>query len=71
LGRAADRLTAHRTFVSRRMTALRPPGHHNRPHDTPVVTAQETDLEVRTPVRVRETAQGMEVVLERPAAASG
>ncbi len=55
--RASARLGAHRAFVSARTALGRPPGHHNRPHDVPVVTAQETDLEVRMPLAVREIGE--------------
>ncbi|MFT5679376.1 MAG: DNA modification methylase [Myxococcota bacterium] len=48
--RAADRLVAHRAFVSARLEAGKTLTHHNAAHDVPVITAQEKLLELRAPV---------------------
>jgi hypothetical protein len=71
LVRAPGRLTAHRAFVAARTAAGRPPSHHNRPHDVPVVTAQEADLEVRTPTGLREGREGLEIEMTGPFNALG
>jgi DNA modification methylase len=47
------RLEAHRGFVATRRAAGKEPGHHNEPHDVPVVTGQERTLELLEPSRLR------------------
>ena len=44
--RILARLQAHREFVEARTADGRPPAHYNRFHGFPVVTAQETDMQV-------------------------
>lgn len=44
LARNTARLAAHRRFVADRLAAGKALGHHNTPHDVPVITAQESDL---------------------------
>jgi len=52
--RTVARLESHREFVGKRE---KPPAHSNRHHGTPVVTAQETDIEIPLLARVtRESA---------------
>lgn len=44
LGRNAARLVTHRQFVADRLAAGKTLGHHNAPHDVPVITGQEAEL---------------------------
>jgi DNA modification methylase len=44
-----DRLAAHRSFVAERQAAGKPIKHHNEPHDIPVITGQERQLELLAP----------------------
>lgn len=44
LRRSAGRLAAHRRFVTDRLAAGKTLGHHNTPHDVPVITGQESEL---------------------------
>jgi DNA modification methylase len=46
------RLAAHERFVAQRLREGRPPGHANRPHGFPVMTAQEEDLAIELVDRV-------------------
>ena len=50
----AGRLAAHRAFVAGRE---QPPKHHNVPHDTPVITSQERELELVAPWRAQRTGE--------------
>ena len=53
--RVARRLADHATFVA---TSGRTFRHRNGPHDTPVVTGQEADLELQSPVAINAAADG-------------
>ncbi len=55
---AGERLDAHRRFVADRAAAGKPLKHRNAPHGLPVVTGQESDLEVLAPVTGDEAADG-------------
>jgi DNA modification methylase len=46
-----ERLDAHRRFVGQRQRAGKPIKHHNLPHDLPVITGQERQLELLAPQR--------------------
>jgi modification methylase len=46
-----ERLAAHRRFVEARQRAGKPIKHHNGPHDLPVITGQERQLELLAPQR--------------------
>jgi DNA modification methylase len=59
--RTRDRLAAHRAFVEARRLAGRPPGHVNRAYGFPVVTQQETDLELTSVTAVRRERPGVVV----------
>lgn len=52
------RIAAHREWVARREAEGRPPGHANRPHGFPVMTAQEEDLLLELVDRVEERGDG-------------
>ncbi len=54
--RARARLAAHRAFVAARGAAGRPPRHWNAVHGFPVVTSQETEIELLSPRALREPA---------------
>ena len=54
--RIEARLEAHRRFVAERLAADKSLLHHNTPHDVPVMTRQETALELLAPLRMAETA---------------
>jgi len=68
-GRVERRLADHRAFVAGRIAAGKPPGHHNRPHDVPVITRQEGALELLRPAEVQPRADGWRTRLA-PAAGS-
>ncbi len=53
LGRASSRLAAHRRFVEERRAAGKAFGHHNTPHDVPVITGQEAELTLHEAVGAR------------------
>lgn len=46
---AAARLADHRAFVAARLAAGKTLGHHNTPHDVPVMTRQERALQLLAP----------------------
>jgi len=46
-----DRLAAHRRFLAQRTEAGKSCKHHNQPHDMPVITGQERQLELLAPQR--------------------
>lgn len=57
--RQRRRLTDHREFVSARQESSGTPlGYHNQPHDTPVMTKQETDLALPAVGHVQRLQQG-------------
>lgn len=56
--RQANRLAAHRRFVSERLAAGKELAHHNLPHDVPVITGQERELELRAPTHLRREPTG-------------
>ncbi len=58
-----DRLEAHRRFVADRLEAGKPIKHHNEPHDVPVITGQERQLELLAPQRW-ERSEGSALVVE-------
>ena len=63
--RVDARIEAHRAFVEERLRVGKTLGHHNRPHDLPVITAQEVSLELLRPVRLSgawEVEHGLERV---------
>ncbi|TVR04599.1 MAG: site-specific DNA-methyltransferase [Spirochaetaceae bacterium] len=54
--RVTSRLTDHAAFLRAREEAGKPaPQYHNEPHDVPVVTRQETELELRAVDRIVAT----------------
>lgn len=59
--RARARLAAHREWLAERAAAGKLPGHHNAPHDLPVMTSQEEALEILRPADWRATGDGVEV----------
>ncbi|MES2643556.1 MAG: site-specific DNA-methyltransferase [Myxococcota bacterium] len=61
LGRNTARLAAHRRFVSDRLAAGKTLGHHNTPHDVPVITGQESDLVLWEAAEVGMGEGGVEV----------
>lgn len=63
--RARARLSAHRAWLGERAAAGKLPGHHNQPHDLPVMTSQEEALEVLRPTDWRATGEGVEVDHQR------
>ena len=52
------RLAAHRAFVAARRSAGKEPGHHNQPHDLPVVTGQEEALTLLEPSHLQAVGDG-------------
>ncbi len=52
--RVFERVNAHREFVSRRTEEGKPPQHENTPHGFPVMTRQETELQLTVPTAVRK-----------------
>jgi DNA modification methylase len=65
--RVQARLDAHAAFVARRLAEDKPPKHHNFRHDVAVVTRQEVDLALRTPVAVTRGTDGVTVDYTAPA----
>jgi len=65
--RAQQRLDEHRAFLSARKAAGKPdPKHHNAPHDLPVITGQEQELQLRVPRQLAPTAEGATCTLGPP-----
>lgn len=66
-----ERLARHRDFVSRSRSSEGSPrrevGHHNAPHDTPVVTGQETGLAIDLIDEIRADGEGVLVATYREA----
>jgi len=56
--RVASRLGAHRAFVRKRTEAGGTWKHHNAHHGFPVTTAQETDIVLHRPARLRAPISG-------------
>ncbi len=61
LGRNAARLVTHRRFVADRLAAGKALGHHNAPHDVPVITGQEAELCLYDAVEARVVEDRVEV----------
>jgi modification methylase len=59
--RTITRLDSHRTFVQDRK---KPAGHTNARYNTPVVTSQETDLEVPMVTRIQREENAASIVCE-------
>jgi modification methylase len=55
---ATRRLAAHGVFVASRVAAGKPLKHRNAAHDIPVITGQESDLEVLAPATLEPTEPG-------------
>jgi len=56
--RTRRRLRDHADFLAQRQAAGKPPKHHNAPHDTPVMSKQESDLALVLPQHLEHLGDG-------------
>ena len=56
-----SRLVSHLQFAAKRMEEKKPMKHHNRPYGFPVITAQEKELIINTPIGIKDPGPSWEV----------